>query len=390
MQVGGIIYSGLLECPLNRYKKMIEQIEALPLFKKLPVTVSYLSLAQPTGREDLVSSNIIAQIVESGQSLAIRYTYEGFNKKYIVSTDCSGFSRRRDDDKSERGAITGLLYKLRRISSRNELTYQVIRGIIQWQGEYLRTGNPLDLVQLTQVALTKAISSENRVIDNSWISRLIGGLSVITPSGEEKALKFFFPTNKQVNKFFIRYLLDKESEELVSGRLKKPYSDEQIRDILTRRRTAKDGRPNAQFSLSRRSVAHCRREMGIPVSKNRLSGYLMANFSTVYNLTVESVLSNTPSSPGVYELRLVGKEVQYPKGKTPIIYIGSSRNIKKRLREHLRQNGKNGHIKDYLSKFDCSFRYIQFSKNWKDEERKLYQLFVSTYGAAPKGNRVMP
>jgi len=107
-----------------------------------------------------------------------------------------------------------------------------LTGIIEHQGEYLRTGNPPDLVPLTQLDLAKAISRGNGKIDNSWISRLISGLTALTPSGEEKALKFFFPSQKQVNKFFIIDLLDRERRDMVSGRIKGPYSDEQIREML--------------------------------------------------------------------------------------------------------------------------------------------------------------
>ncbi len=166
--------------------------------------------------------------------------------------------------------------------------------------------------------MVKAISRENRKIHHSWISRVIGGLTVLTPSGEEKALKFFFPSQKQVNKFFIKDLLDREREDIVSNRIERPYTDEQIRDILP-------------SSLSSWSVAQCRKEMGIPPAKRRPSGYkyppLTANFSMLYILTVEAVQSNAPATPGIYEFRLKGKEIEYPNGKTPIIYIGSARNI---------------------------------------------------------------
>ena len=363
---------------------MIEEVEASPLMSKVPVTVRHLSQTWSDGPGGKGSSRVIAEILKNDRALSIRYAYEGFSKIYIErglrDTDCGM--------RNEYAGYNRLLYKLRRISSRNELTYHVLKGIIEQQSEYLRTGNPLDLVPLTQVGLAKTISSENRKIHNSWISRLIGGLTLLTPIGEEKALKFFFPSQKQVNKFFIKDILDRESEDMVSGRIKGPYSDEQIRDILP-------------SSLSHWSVAQCRKETGIPPPGRRLSGYkyppLTADFSMLYPLTVESAKSNAPASPGIYEFRLKGTEIEYPNGKTPIIYIGSTGNIKKRLRDHLGRNTKNGRIRSFLKNHECSFRYIELSTQHvhkkmkcREEEKRLYKLFITTYGAAPKCNRVKP
>lgn len=377
--VGRIIFCNILKYSLNRYRKMIEEVEASLLVSKVSVRVKRLSQMESDcpGKKD--SFKVIGQIIKNGRGLAIRYTYDGFNKIYM---GCSCFRR------GQAVEVAQLLYKLRRINSRNELTYQVLKGIIQKQGKYLRTGNSLDLVPLTQVELAKAISNKSRKIHHSWISRLIGGLTVLTPSGEEKVLKFFFPSKKQVTKFFVKDILDREREDIISGRIKKPYTEKQIRDMLP-------------SSLSRWSVTQCRKEMGIPPARRRLSGYryppLRANFSMLYPLTVEAVQSNAPASPGIYEFRLRDKEIKYPNGRTPIIYIGSTRNIKKRLRDHIGKNSKNGRIRKFLKNNECLFRYIElasphFQKDmkWREDEKRLYKLFVTTYGSAPKCNKVKP
>ena len=92
--------------------------------------------------------------------------------------------------------------------------------------------------------------------------------------------------------------------------------------------------------------------------------------------------------PGKAETLIGPARVKFAKQK--IIYIGSTGNIRKRLREHLGKNGKNGHIRDFLKKGGCSFRYMQLSKDWKEEEKRLYNLFHTTYGAPPRCNRVRP
>lgn len=368
---------------------MIEEVETSPLMGSLLVTFKRLSQTGPACLPVAGSSGVIGEIVKNGRALKIRYADEGFNKKFCISASGPEWPTPRRDCGIEKSEIDRFLYKLRRISSRNELTYQVLKGIIEHQGEYLRTGNPPDLVPLTQLDLANAIGSGNRKIDNSWISRLIRGLRVLTPSGEENALKFFFPSQKQVNKLFIKGLLDRERRDILSGRIKEPYSDEQIKEMLPK------------SSLSLRSVVQCRNEMGMPSARRRISSCiyppLWADFSVQYPLTVESIRTNAPASPGIYEFLLKGQGMDYPNGKTPIIYIGGSGNIKKRLRGHLGKRNKNGGIRDFLRRQECSFRYIRFSTpdfhksaGWREKERELYKSFFATYGSAPECNRVRP
>jgi len=378
--VGRIIFGNLLKYPLGKYKKMIEEIEMSPLINKVPVTVIHLSQTGSIIRGEKYSSRVIAGIVKNSNSLSFRYTYEGFNKRFQVAEHRTEKSRICNPHST----MERFVHKLRRISSRNELTYQVLQEIIKQQSKYLLTGNPLYLTPLTQIDLSKAISMKDKKIDNSWISRLISGLTVLTPSGEERPLKFLLPSRKQVNKYFIKNLLDKETKDIISRKMEKPYSDVQIRDILQIK----------NIKLSIRSIAQYRREMGIQPAKRRISGYkyppLSANFSLLYPLTVASVRTNSPAGPGIYEFRLKNREIEYNNGKTPVIYIGSTGNIRKRLKDHLGKNTKNGRIRDFLTNHECSFRYIRFSNNWMEEEARFYQIFFSTYGAQPKCNRIKP
>ena len=361
--VGRVIFANFLELLLEKYRDIIAEAERLLYCEEASnntVTVRRLSKAKVSSKKTNRSSKVIAEIVKSSKGFSIKYVYDGFNKTYI----------------SHGTPHSKLFYKLRRISSRNELTHRIIKGIVEHQKIYLETGNTIDLVPLNQADLR---------IDNSWTSRLVNKISVITPSGEEKLLKSFFQTQKDINKRFIKQLFDRENEDIEAGRLKNPLTDNQLRGKIEK---------EYGLSLSRWAVGHCRKDMGIPPAKRRLSGYkyppLSANFSMLYPLDLEEVLKGAPSSPGIYEFRLKGKEIEYPNSKTQVIYIGSTRNIRKRLREHLGKNGKNGDIRNFLKRFDCSFRYILFKKNWQEEEKRLYRLFMDTYGSAPKCNRVRP
>jgi len=420
--VGNIIFADFLKKPLEKYRYIIEGVERSSILGRLPIVIRRLSKAEAGNRKDAYPSRVIAEIIRSGRSFSIRYVYEGFNKVYLVDKrNTEKLLAEGSFARSEIEALNSHLHKLRRISSRNELTHWILKGIVKHQGKYLSTGNPIDMVPLSQDRLVDWINREQKnltsKICNTWISRLVSPLrskgskgvteiSIIEPSGEEKSLRWFFQSRKEVNKRLIKKILDPVSNWISNGVDKENIAlykknigltDNQIKDIL---------KSEYGITLSRRTVGHCRKEMGIPSAKRRLSGYkyppLSANFSLLYPLTLEGVLGNAPASSGIYEFRLKAKEIDYPNGGTPVIYIGSTGNIKKRLRDHLGKNSKNGRIRDFLKNRECSFRYVRFSAprprtltklrgcGWRQKEKELYELFVATYGSAPKCNQISP
>lgn len=385
--VGRVIFANFLNFPLETYKNIIKEVEQSIYYGNYNselLTTRILSKANIAKNKNR-SSKVIAEIVKSGKKLSIRYTYNGFNKIYLIDK----FFENTDKYGLERGLTQterSFLFRLRRIGSRNELTHRVIKEIIEHQKKYLSTGNLIDLIPFSQTQLDKRLSkNQSPKIDISWISRLVNRISIIIPSGDEKALKSFFQTQKDINKRFIKLLLDRENEDIESGRIPKPLTDTLIKNKLKR---------EYGINISRYSVGLCRKDIGIPNGRKRPAGYkyppILANFSMLYPLVPENIVKYTPSNPGIYEFRLKGKEIEYPNSKTYVIYIGSTRNIRKRLRDHLCKNNKNGHIKYFLNNFRCFFRYIQFPKKWREEERRLFNLFVTTYGAPPKCNKVRP
>jgi len=148
------------------------------------------------------------------------------------------------------------------------------------------------------------------------------------------------------------------------------------------------------LSVSRREIGYCRNDMGILPHSKRINGYgyppLSVNFSVIYTFTALSVKNNAPVHPGVYELRLNVKPLDYPRGYCQTFYIGSAKNLRKRLLDHLGSNGKNGGIKEYIKKEKCVFRYVQVTKGWVLEEKRLYNLFINAFGDSPVCNYVSP
>ena len=168
------------------------------------------------------------------------------------------------------------------------------------------------------------------------------------------------------------------------GIFKVAYNDKQISQKI---------RTRYGIDISRRAVGQCRKELGIASSYRRIkTSYPPINFdySRFFPFNKQSVKKNAPKNSGVYELSTGGLGVKYPKGKSKIFYLGSAKNIRKRLLEHLGSSGRNGGIKDFLKEHSCLFRNILYSKDWNKMEKELYHSFLCTFGEGPKCNSIKP
>jgi len=389
--IGKIILAEFLEYTLEKFANFIRGLEELPLYQKLShegiITFRYLPDTK-VAREESFPSGVIAE-VKNDSSFSIRYSNAGFSIEYMVDNEklqrIINGGKLTEEDKKD---ISRLLHKLRRINTRNLITHEVLKGILNCQRDYFESNSELDLKPLRRAELARAILKENSrgiVTDISRISRVIRGMSIITPHGKEVALRSLFPTKREMMKRHIRVLLASEREDMYGGRLKVPYTDEQIGCKLS---------DEHNLSITRRVVAYCRKSLGILPYSKRVNGDgyppLSANFSTIYPFTTPSVKSNVPKSPGVYELRLDNTKIDYPKGSCEIFYIGSGGNLRKRLLSHLNPSSKNGGIKKFIKEKGCAFRYVQLPQGWEGDEKRFYNLFIATFGGSPLRNRVSP
>ena len=90
--------------------------------------------------------------------------------------------------------ISAFFKKLDLINRRTTALYQVLYQLKEIQRKFFETGNPEDLVPLTQSELANRIG-----ICVSTVSRAIAKKSILTPQGEEKPLKFFFSKRRVKN-----------------------------------------------------------------------------------------------------------------------------------------------------------------------------------------------
>ena len=256
--IGKIILADLLEYPLDKFADFIQKVEQLPPYKKLSregiITRRYLPDAKALIEENLPSGTI-AEIKNDGR-LSIHYSNAGLSIEYIVDNERLQriiISRRLT--KEDKKGINGLLHKLRRINTRNRITHEILEGILDCQRDYFETSNELDLKPLRVSELARVISKKNNggiIIDISRISRVIRGISVITPQGNELALRVLFPTGRDIIKWHIRVLLAQEREDILAGRLKVPYTDEQ----LSRKLSEEHGLSTTTINYTIRSPAY--------------------------------------------------------------------------------------------------------------------------------------
>ena len=141
--------------------------------------------------------------------------------------------------------------------------------------------------------------------------------------------------------------------------------------------------------LSRRSVAYIRHDLGIPDYRDRCNkgDYLNATtgFSALLPLTRQSVLADTPSEPGVYEIRTQNVQT----GVCSVVYIGSAGDLRKRLGDHLRGSSGNPSLLQIIAT-GAKFRYRLVCDGWRALERHVYLAFCATFGTPPACNRMSP
>jgi len=401
--IGKIILARFLESSLKRFEQFIEEVEGDTLFKTLfesdRIVIRRFSGAEAAASPARMKGRTVGLIrhaprtpsSKDGPDFTIRYRHPGFGREYFFN------GKPHLPMSSE---VETLARRLRLITTRNRITHEVIHGVLRHQRDYFFSGSPLDLRPLSLTYLSRIIRASQRadtLIDPSRISRLINGRSIIPPSGKERPLKFFFPTGRDIHKHFVSRVLSEERVRLNSarnplqeeargpGKTERPFTDEEIKEKLIR---------EYGLSITRRQVAFCRREMGVPNLYQRYNnhGYPpgWAAFSAAYPLYTASVQESAPAGPGIYELGLKCAEIEYPQGTSHMFYIGSAKNIRERLKEHLRAGTKNGGIKKQLKEHECSFRFIHFKNDWHEKEKELYSSFVEHFGASPLCNKISP
>jgi excinuclease UvrABC nuclease subunit len=90
---------------------------------------------------------------------------------------------------------------------------------------------------------------------------------------------------------------------------------------------------------------------------------------------VESVIEVDRDDPGVYELG---------DNDGVVVYIGSSNEVRRRLKEHLNEASES------CVRQNVTHYRIEYTANYASREQELYKYHLATYGKPPECNNSRP
>jgi len=396
--LGKIVLARFLELPLQKFERLVRRLEASTEFAALrsAVTPTCLPGARfaKEGRSLSRPAAVLGEVRETGPEFVYRHT--SYAREYHFDDEAVKQLATAPDSP---GDVAGAFRRLRLINSRNRLTHVLIQGVLEYQAEYLRTGQPLALKPFSQAAISARLRSDPElpvVADPGRLSRLVRGLAITLPGGKTIPLRGLFPKPRQVHCHYVDHMIKKEKTWLLQGVLQEPLTDEGIAEYI--------GQAFGS-DVSRRTVANIRHDLAIPDYRSRAQrlDYLAATagFSQLVPLTRQTLHSLVPPDPGVYEIRtLCGSssgnkrtwldEEGARSGEQPVVYIGSSSDLNKRLADHLRGSSGNALLHRYVAAGVARVRFRLIDEGWRRVERELYRVFCETFGAPPLCNRMSP
>lgn len=409
--LGKIVLARFLELPLRAFDRLVTQVESSTGFSALRPWVSVGQLEGTQVAHDATetpqtqASTVLGRIREASRGLIFLYHRDSYAREYRFDEEGVNHLMSRPDFPAE---LAGVLRRLRLINTRNRLTHALMQAVLASQAAYLRSGQALALLPLTQAEISARLRSESNlsvVADPGRISRLVGVLSIALPNGEAVPLGGLFPKPRQVHCHFVDHVIKREKVWMFQGVLWQPLTDKAIAAILER---------EYGIRLLRRTVANIRHDLAIPDCRNRSQrmNYLAATegFSALLPLTPQALRTAVPAQPGVYEIRAaLGSPVSEaklqktfvrapegwlkksaPPGPHSVIYIGSTGDLRKRLGDHLRGSSDNMLLYNHLADGAARVRFRLISEGWRWAERDLYRVFCETFGTPPLCNRMSP
>jgi Uri superfamily endonuclease len=234
--------------------------------------------------------------------------------------------------------------------------------LIEKQKAYFNSGNIYDLKPLTQ----KKAADQLRV-NASWIHYIIKDKNILIPNGKTVPLRSLFFSQKKWVQLRLEAILSRESRN-------NPYKDSEIQRQIQLK---------YKKEISLRGICGYRRSLRIPAwykRKKRGDTSRLVNFSAEYLLTKKNYKKYIPSKAGIYVFK---------KG-IKCFYVGSSGNLRKRIRTHLYNGSKNKKLSEYIRLNKCAFQYAIINRDWKAIERQLYLDFIKTHAAPPLFNKLRP
>ncbi len=229
-----------MDAILKQVSAPAEEIDAvLRALDKIQVLSSLhfdMREASPSSRKgDAKKSEFVAEVVRGSGSLELDLRFLGdqlYDVKYRFNTD--------QPDMHLSAKEREFVDQLKAVNQRKTVLCRIVSCLFRNQYRYLVTGDPLQMVPLTQAKVARELHEEE-----ATISRLVRDKSIRTPQGD-KPLKQLF---RKVADVVRDLILIRESDGIASGQLPGPYTDRQLQEILQQ---------EFAVNLSRRAITYHR------------------------------------------------------------------------------------------------------------------------------------
>jgi len=397
--IGKIVLARFLEKTPREVEEVVQEVESAPLFLRL-------TMGDGGGRTPLVRHGRLrgARFLETDHDLSPRvagtlhcsanephlfYRSQALVRQYFMDEGLiAGETGSAGLLDGEGLALRRLVRMMRLVNTRNRLSHAVLWAAVTRQRAFLASLDARLLYPLRHLELASALAVEDdgaKGLDPSRMSRIVRSMSLLLPDGRELPVHRLFPGERSLIEAYLRDVLLEERKQVAAGNLARPFADMALAAKISDR---------TGLSCSRRTVAYARKGLGIPSWRERahLGCYLTAteNFSELYSLKRAAARAVVPQTPGVYELRLAEGTIDYRMGPCPVFYVGSARNLRKRLLGHLGPGVRNRGIRAHVAGGNVLFRVMCVKKDWRSEERRIYTRFLGTFGEPPRCNKLKP
>ncbi|MFV7790798.1 hypothetical protein ACNO6Z_08040 [Aliarcobacter lanthieri] len=262
--------------------------------------------------------------------------------------------------------------KLLNINIINETRFNVVKLLLSLQKNFLNTNHFLNMLIIKRADfINNYIKLYDKYLDTSILSKILNNTYFLFNNYIHK-LDYLVPKERFIYSIYIK--------DIINTHINILKSDEQISKLIYKKYNIK---------LSRRVVCDIRNKYLITrVRKiDKFDSVLSdTNFFSNKKLLNKKNISLLPNNiKGVYELSS-NKIEFYPFLQNKVLYIGSSKNIKKRLRAYTTQYAHTKEIQDFIKNGnDLYFRFIRILE-YRESERKFINNFIYTHGKLPRLN----
>lgn len=263
--------------------------------------------------------------------------------------------------------------KLLNINIRNETIFKVITLLCSLQKLFLKTNYYEHINRMDRKAFVNLyIERFNSYLDISILCKIFKNVEYLNNNSRYK-LDYLIPRKSFLYSLFIKAIVSSDSYSL--------KGDSHISEILLLKYDIK---------ISRRRICYIRNKYLIPkMQKKKIFNFYLFNekrydnkrLLNKYNI---SILEN--NTEGIYELSS-NKMKKYSYSQNNTIYIGSSKNIKKRLSTYTHKTAHTKHIRNFFEKKEKIFFRIIRTINYKEFEMNFINAFIDIHGELPKLNK---